>query len=386
MGKFENQIQGKVPPSHTPEFSAVAASTADVTISNPGTAVFDGVTLTAGERALLKNQTDAKENGLYTFNGSAVAMTRTPDFDEDIEIKYGAKVYVTEGTVAADQTWKLTSDEVEIGTDNIVFTLVIEGGGTVQNANLSIQASDEGTVAGNARAANAVDLQTDRANADEVAGGVHSGIGGGEDNKITAAGEWSYIAAGLANVISAAKAFATGWENVVSAAYSSALGGYGNTLAHKYSTVFGRGAVTIAEGSCVEGTYPSTYLQEHRIKVGNSITSAAEAELFTDTSTGRVVIPASRTGTAEGFIQISDASDADVTDTWRFSANFRRDSGSTLTMTGFTLTPLIQTTTNSVRLACDENAADEFAIFVTVPDGVANNATATASYKIQLSQ
>lgn len=56
-------------------------------------------------------------------------------------------------------------------------------GGVVQNENLSLQPKDEGVVAGNARGVRAVDLQTSRSNADEVASGADSIISGGTNNK-----------------------------------------------------------------------------------------------------------------------------------------------------------------------------------------------------------
>jgi hypothetical protein len=105
---------------HTPSFSTVAASTANVSISS-APATLDGVTLVSGERVLLKDQTDNTENGVYVFNGAASAMTRATDFDDNEEFLYGAKVYVREGTVNADTTFKLTSDNVTVDTDPIVW-------------------------------------------------------------------------------------------------------------------------------------------------------------------------------------------------------------------------------------------------------------------------
>jgi phage-related tail fiber protein len=100
---------------HIPNFSVVAASTANVNISSaPST--LDGVTLVAGERVLLKDQTAGAENGVYVFTAAASPLTRAPDFDEDSEFLYGATVYVTEGSVYADTRWKMTSDNVVVGT------------------------------------------------------------------------------------------------------------------------------------------------------------------------------------------------------------------------------------------------------------------------------
>ena len=80
------------------------ASTADVTVSNPATAVFDGVTLANGERILLKNQSTQSQNGIYEFNGSGAAMTRASDSDAWTEFP-GSLVSVNEGSTHADTRW-----------------------------------------------------------------------------------------------------------------------------------------------------------------------------------------------------------------------------------------------------------------------------------------
>jgi hypothetical protein len=89
--------------------SVRAASTANVNVANPGTAVFDGVTLVATERLLLKNQTAPAENGIYVFTASGSALTRATDFDAWSEIP-GAVVAVEEGTANADTLWLSTSN------------------------------------------------------------------------------------------------------------------------------------------------------------------------------------------------------------------------------------------------------------------------------------
>ena len=54
---------------HNPTFVEVrAASTANVTLPTPASTTIDGVTLTAGDRVLLKDQTTASENGVYLLN------------------------------------------------------------------------------------------------------------------------------------------------------------------------------------------------------------------------------------------------------------------------------------------------------------------------------
>lgn len=103
--------------------SCRAASTANVTVSNPGTAVFDGVTLSNGERILLKNQSTGSQNGIYVFNGSGSALTRATDADVSSEVTSGMYVWIEEGTTNADTGWILTTDgAITLGTTSLTFT------------------------------------------------------------------------------------------------------------------------------------------------------------------------------------------------------------------------------------------------------------------------
>ena len=99
---------------------AKAASTANVTISNPGTDSFDGVSLVSGDRLLLKNQSSAAENGVYDFNGSSSALTRSSDANSADEIN-GLAIFVKEGSTNADQGFVQTSEVANLGSDNVVF-------------------------------------------------------------------------------------------------------------------------------------------------------------------------------------------------------------------------------------------------------------------------
>jgi hypothetical protein len=113
--------------------SARAASTANVTVSNPGTAVFDGVTLATNDRLLLKNQTAPAENGLYVFNTSGTALVRVTDMDAWTEVP-GAFVVVEEGTVAADTLWLCTSNAGgTLGTTAITWVQTNTGGYSASN-------------------------------------------------------------------------------------------------------------------------------------------------------------------------------------------------------------------------------------------------------------
>jgi hypothetical protein len=102
--------------------NAKVVMTTNVVVSNPATAVFDGITLVTTDRILLTGQTAQAENGIYVFNGSAVALTRTVDADLWAEFP-GCHVSINEGTSNADTRWFCTSnDGGTLGTTAIVYT------------------------------------------------------------------------------------------------------------------------------------------------------------------------------------------------------------------------------------------------------------------------
>ena len=85
-------------------------SNANIDISS-APATIDGITMSAGERVLLSNQDTGTEDGLWDYNGSGSAMSRTSDADTFQELN-GAAVFVREGTSANEgytQTAELTS-------------------------------------------------------------------------------------------------------------------------------------------------------------------------------------------------------------------------------------------------------------------------------------
>lgn len=99
--------------------SVRAASVANVNISSPGSAI-DGVTLISGDRVLLLAQTTASQNGIYVFNGSSSAMTRSSDATS---FNSGMTVAVEEGTVNSGFIAILTTiNPIVVGTTALSFT------------------------------------------------------------------------------------------------------------------------------------------------------------------------------------------------------------------------------------------------------------------------
>jgi len=112
-----------------------AASTTNVTVASPGTAI-DGVTLANGDRVLLKDQSTGSQNGIYDFNGSASPLTRSADADSDVEVKPGTQVFVSEGSANGNSTYQITTDgPIVVGTTALVWAQTSSGGTTYSAGN-----------------------------------------------------------------------------------------------------------------------------------------------------------------------------------------------------------------------------------------------------------
>jgi len=115
--------------------SVRVASTANLNTASPG-ATIDGVTMAANDRVLLKDQTTGSQNGIYVWNGAAVAMTRATDADSSAEVTSGMAVTVAEGTVNGDKVFVLTTnDPITLATTALVFTLLGGGSGSYTAGN-----------------------------------------------------------------------------------------------------------------------------------------------------------------------------------------------------------------------------------------------------------
>lgn len=115
----------------SPKASCRAATTANITLS--GLQTIDGVSLLAGDRVLIKDQTTATQNGIYTV--AAGTWTRAEDFNADPDISNGAFTWIKEGTTQADSQWVLlTDDPIVLGTTALTFTQA-SGAGNITAGN-----------------------------------------------------------------------------------------------------------------------------------------------------------------------------------------------------------------------------------------------------------
>lgn len=99
--------------------SVRVATTANITLSS--TQTIDGVSVSAGDRVLVKNQTTGADNGIYTV--AAGSWSRSTDANADSEVTGGLFVFVEEGTSNADSGWVLTTNNpITVGTTSLAFT------------------------------------------------------------------------------------------------------------------------------------------------------------------------------------------------------------------------------------------------------------------------
>jgi hypothetical protein len=118
--------------------SVRAATTANITRSAPQT--IDGVSVIAGDRVLVKNQTAPAENGIFVV--AAGAWTRATDADAADELLQSA-VFVSEGTTQADTAWVMTTNApITVNTTGLAFVqfgaadIYTAGAGMTQTGNV----------------------------------------------------------------------------------------------------------------------------------------------------------------------------------------------------------------------------------------------------------
>ena len=127
---------------------AECATTANVNLTNgleAGDSI-DGVTLVAGDRVLVKDQTDATENGLYLAVSSGAA-SRDPEHDTIAELS-GQMIVVNQGSTNDNKIFLCTTDsDAVIGSSNITYSQVTPANvGTVTSVGIADAGAGEFTV------------------------------------------------------------------------------------------------------------------------------------------------------------------------------------------------------------------------------------------------
>lgn len=145
--------------------SVKVATTANITLS--GAQTIDGISVVAGDRVLVKNQTTPSQNGIYDV--ASGSWTRSSDMNTWTMIP-SAAVYVEQGTINADTKWNCTSDSGgTLNTTAITF---------IQFAGIDLITAGDGlSKSGNVLSAN-VDNQSLKIESDTLKLKTNEGVNG----------------------------------------------------------------------------------------------------------------------------------------------------------------------------------------------------------------
>ncbi len=124
--------------------SVLVATTANIVLI--GIQTVDGVLLAADSRVLVKDQAQAKDNGIYVVP-AAGAWKRAQDADASVEVTPGLFVTVEKGTANGDSVWQLVTDApIVLGTTALTFEVVAGRTGIVAGTYRSLTVDKLGRV------------------------------------------------------------------------------------------------------------------------------------------------------------------------------------------------------------------------------------------------
>jgi hypothetical protein len=284
--------------------SVKVATTANITLSN--TQTIDGVSLSVGDRVLVKDQSSAVQNGVYVV--ASGSWTRATDADAPAELNPGTFVFVEQGTVNSDTGFVVTSDgALTIGTDAINWTLFSTSGTLIAGAGLS---------------KNGYTLEVNVANGIEVS----------SDNVQLAS---SVAGAGLT--------YSSGVLNVVGTADRITVNADSIDIASTYVgqstiTTIGTIGTGVWQGTIVAGQYGGTGVNNSgkTITLGGNFThTGAHTIGLTTTANTSVTLPT--TGTLATLAGTETFSNKTFSNTTNFSSNVTGAGAATSTLDGFNI-------------------------------------------------
>nr|WP_051686594.1 right-handed parallel beta-helix repeat-containing protein [Ochrobactrum sp. UNC390CL2Tsu3S39] len=106
--------------------------------------IIDGVALNDGDRVLVKDQTDARYNGIWVADTGL--WRRARDFASNRDVREGTQVFVVEGVTYNRSGWYVSSDDpIQFGTTDIHFTqnMLINSGQLEELVEQAQEAADE---------------------------------------------------------------------------------------------------------------------------------------------------------------------------------------------------------------------------------------------------
>ena len=247
--------------------SCRVATTAEITLS--GTQTIDGVSVIAGDRVLVKDQSTASANGIYVC--AAGAWSRATDADTSAEVTAGLFTFVAEGTANADTGWVLTTnDAITLGSTALVFSQFSGAGQVSAGAGLTKTGSVVDVVTASSSRivvnADSIDLATTGVGANtyrSVTVDVYGRVTAGS-NPTTLAGYGITDAQGVDATLTALAGLATSADKYIYATAS-------DTFTTGTITSFGRSLVDDADASTARST----------LGLGTMATQAASAVAIT---------------------------------------------------------------------------------------------------------
>lgn len=219
--------------------SVKAATTGNITLS--GLQTIDGISVSAGDRVLVKNQTAQSANGIYV--ASASAWSRSTDMDAWSDFP-GAFTFVEEGSTQADTGWVCTANAGgTLGTTAITWAQ-FSGAGTYTAGNgLTLsgsQFSAVGTADRISVGASGIDIASTYAGQTSIT--TLGTIGTGTWNATTIATNKG--GTGLTSFTSGGAVYATSTSALTTGTLPVTAGGTGATTLTGYVYGNGTGAMT----------------------------------------------------------------------------------------------------------------------------------------------
>jgi len=114
---------------------------ATLTTSSGTFNTIDGVTTSTNDRILVKDESEAANNGIYVKT-SATVLTRASDFDTPTEMAGGDFVFIQQGTVYNDSGWVMTDPVTTVGTSGVNFVQFSGAGTYTAGAGLTLTGTE----------------------------------------------------------------------------------------------------------------------------------------------------------------------------------------------------------------------------------------------------
>lgn len=262
-------------------------------------------TTASAPRFILASSTDgtvsAGSGGIQTYLG---ANNQTYIWGSQVELSTTANTYIPTTTTAVYGTPTLSFSGVSTLGLESNGTLFLQPAGT---GAIQAQATTSTTAGGNVRGANAVDWQTTRGSAANVASGSQSVVGGGINN--TASNFYSSVLGGANNTASGNASFVGGGNSNTAGArdWSAVVGGYLNSANGFYNFV-GGGWTNSGTASAAVTTQSATMNATTAVTLSGSNANIKVGQYVSGTSIAADTYVAAISGTALTLSKVASGS------------------------------------------------------------------------------